>query len=123
MKYKFAILSFLTFFFNPFTSQGQTIELSKIDTSELRNIYKNFNYVPDSGYVNSKETAIKIATVILESIYGEAIKGNFPLDAVLVENNTIWVVIGTKMKGAKGGIPYIEIRKKDGQILKVAHSK
>jgi hypothetical protein len=116
MKYKFAILSFLTFFFNPFTSQGQTIELSKIDTSELRNIYKNFNYVPDSGYVNSKETAIKIATVILESIYGEAIKGNFPLDAVLVENNTIWVVIGTKMKGAKGGIPY-------GQILKVAHSK
>lgn len=98
---------------------GQKIEQQVL---ELRDSYRNFNYVPDSGYINNKEIAIRISKIILESIYGESIR-NMTFEAHLIENQTIWVVFGIRPKGMKGGNPYIEINKRDGQILKVAHSK
>ena len=100
---------------------GQKIEQEAI---ELRDFYKELNYIPDSGYVSSKEIAIKLAKVILESIYGESIKAkSLTFEAILIENESIWVVYGKRAKGIFGGNPYIEIRKRDGQILKVANSK
>jgi hypothetical protein len=45
-----------------------------------------------------------------------------PFKAKLV-NDTIWVVCGTLPKGRKGGVPYIEINKRDCKIFKVKHGK
>jgi NTF2 fold immunity protein len=93
------------------------------DAIEQRNFYSEANYMPDSGYVKNQSIATKIATIVLEAIYGESMKRHIPLEAFLVDDDTIWIVIGKKNKGVKGGTPYVEIRKKDGLILKVAHSK
>lgn len=111
---------FLFFYFTIQTyCMGQKAEQEAI---ELRDFYKDFNYIPDSGYVSSKETAIKLAKVVLESIFGESIKA-LTYEAILIEKESIWVIFGKRPLGTKGGNPYIEIRKKDGQILKVANSK
>jgi NTF2 fold immunity protein len=89
---------------------------------KLRASYKNFNFLPDSGYIANKSIAISVGKIILMSIYGELLKDR-TFDAHLIENDTIWVVFGMTPKGMKGGTAYIEIRKKDCQILKVANSK
>jgi hypothetical protein len=94
---------------------------TKQEVLNIRHSYKNFNYIPDSGYVSSEVIALKLAKVVLASIYGESTSKVY--EAHLIENDTIWVVLGINPKGTLGGIQYIEIRKKDGRILKVANSK
>lgn len=72
-------------------------------------------------YVPNEETAIKIAEAIWLPIYGVKIEKFKPYKAEL-KDNTVWVVEGT-LKEGKGGVPYIEINKKDCKILKVMHEK
>ena len=81
--------------------------------------------IPNSGtdYVPDKETAIKIAEAIWLPIYGVKIENNKPFIAQLINDNSTWVVEGTLEKGRLGGVPYIEINKKDCRILKVTHGK
>ena len=122
MKKKNFILSIVLCALAQSYCMGQKTEKEAV---ELREYYNDFNYVPDSGYIKSKEMVIKLAKIILESVYGESIK-NRVYEAHLLENETIWVVFGKQPQETKymmGGTPYIEIRKKDGQILKVANSK
>jgi NTF2 fold immunity protein len=115
--------SFLFLFFY-FTIQtyctGQNAEQ---EAMQLRDFYEGFNYVPDSGCVKNKYTAIKLAKVILESIYGEESMTELTFEAILIENKSIWLVFGKLPLDTLGGNPYIEIRKRDGLILKVANSK
>jgi NTF2 fold immunity protein len=99
---------------------GQNAEKEAI---KLREFYEGFNYIPDSGYVKNKYTAIKLAKVILESVYGEESITELTFEAILIENESIWVVFGKLPLDTLGGNPYVEIRKRDGQILKVANSK
>lgn len=73
-----------------------------------------------TDYVPNKETAIKIAEAIWYPIYGSKIEKFKPYTAELKED--IWIVQGTLLEG-KGGVPYIEINKKDCRILKVMHEK
>lgn len=82
---------------------------------------QNSNYIPREGYVPNKETAIKIAEAIWLPIYGNKIYNSKPFRAKLV-NGTIWIVEGT-LHAEKGGVPYVEIQKKDCKILKVTHGK
>lgn len=83
------------------------------------------NYVPD------EKTAIAIAEAVWLPIFGERIYESKPFVAKLHEG-TFWVVKGTlnvPKAGAdtivivKGGVPYIQIRKSDGRIQSVGHSK
>ena len=78
-------------------------------------------YIPKSGFVPNKTTAIKIAEAIWLPIYGERIYKKKPY-AVKLENG-VWIIEGTLPTNSKGGVPYIEIQKKDGKILKVMHGK
>jgi NTF2 fold immunity protein len=64
-----------------------------------------------------------LAKIILESIYGEESIKKLTFEAILIENESIWVVFGKLPLDTLGGNPYIEIRKRDGLILKVANSK
>jgi hypothetical protein len=79
-------------------------------------------YVPDEGFVPSKEVAIKIAVAVWEPIYGaEKIAKEKPYRATLADS--VWTVEGSLPKGAKGGVALARIAKKDGRILRVTHGK
>ena len=82
---------------------------------------KHMDYVDNLNYVPNQETAIKIAEVIWYPIYGVNIEKFKPFKVEL-KDNTVWIVEGT-IKEGKGGVPYIEINKKDCKILKVMHEK
>lgn len=81
-------------------------------------------YIPEEGFVPDKETAIKIAEAIWLPIYGEKIYEKQPFIATLSDDKEIWTVKGTLGKKLMlGGVPYAKIRKKDGKILEVYHTK
>lgn len=79
-------------------------------------------YVPDEGFIPSKEVAIKVAVAVWEPIYGaEKIAEEKPYRATLADG--VWTVEGSLPKGSKGGVALARIAKKDGRILHVIHGK
>ena len=83
-------------------------------------------YKPNEGYVSDNKTAIKIAEVVLSSIYGqEKIDQEKPLNAVLKDGT--WEITGTlNCPGGEhclGGVAIIEISKDDGRVLRVSHGQ
>jgi hypothetical protein len=79
-------------------------------------------HMPSENYVPNEETAIKIAEAIWYPIYGSKIENSKPYKAHM-KDSLVWIVEGTLPKGVKGGVPYIEINKKDCKILNVTHGK
>ncbi|MBS1538624.1 MAG: hypothetical protein JST20_12845 [Bacteroidetes bacterium] len=84
------------------------------------------SYVPKSGFVPDKETAIKIAEAIWLPIYGEIIYKERPFTATLNKKGN-WEVYGSFSKNHGkgvygGGVAYAEIRKKDCKIIRVIHT-
>jgi hypothetical protein len=75
---------------------------------------------PTRDYVPNAECAVKVAEAIWLPIYGPDIYKMRPYVAVL-KGDSVWVVEGTLPKRTLGGTPYIEIRKSDCKILKVAY--
>lgn len=74
-------------------------------------------------YVPNEEVAIKIAEAVWLPVYGDKIYGSKPFVAKL-KDSSVWVVRGTLPSYYEfGGVPYIEIQKKDCKILKVTHGK
>ncbi|MBE4948323.1 YbbC/YhhH family protein [Chryseobacterium culicis] len=99
--------------------------LSNFNCSSMKNDNKDIkkevtmttiDYVPDG------ETAKRIAEAIWLPIYGEDIYKQKPYLSSL-SGDSIWVVKGTLPKNYRGGVVYIEIRKRDCKILKVTHGK
>ena len=85
---------------------------------------KNENMIHQvNDYVPNEETAKKVAEAIWLPIYGDKVENLKPYKAFLSNDNKIWIVEGTLPKGRLGGVPYIEINKKDCRILKVTHGK
>jgi hypothetical protein len=80
------------------------------------------NVKSTKGFVPNEETAIKIAEAIWLPIYGEDIYEAKPY-RVSLSNNKVWIVKGTLPKNYRGGVPYIEIRKRDCKILTVTHGR
>jgi len=79
-------------------------------------------YNPKLGFVPDKATAIKIAISIWTPIYGDEVLKNKPYKVVLKKG--IWFVEGSLPANfTLGGVPYIEIQKTDGKIIKVMHGK
>jgi hypothetical protein len=78
-------------------------------------------YIPKEGFVPNDKTAIKIAEAVWFAICGDQIYTKKPFVAKL--ENGIWYIEGSLPKGYKGGVPYIEINKRDGKILKVIFEK
>ena len=76
------------------------------------------NVYPRNGYVSNEETAAKIAEAVWLSIYGERIYNQRPYNVNLFKDS-IWIVNGYVPLGTHGENAYIEIRKKDGRILRV----
>ena len=83
-----------------------------LDYSNIKTSYPSRGYIPNEG------TAVKIAEAIWVSIYGDRIYNQKPYRVNLIKDS-IWVVNGSVPGGGYGENAYIEIRKKDGRILKV----
>jgi hypothetical protein len=90
--------------------------LSSSDYSDIE------SYFPKEGIVPTAEIAVRIAESVLYNIYGkEHIEEEKPFFVNL--ENDIWLIEGRLEDDYKGGVAYIEIRKSNGEILKVTHGK
>jgi hypothetical protein len=79
-------------------------------------------YFPKEGFVPTAEIAFQIAEPLLNQIYGkETIEEEKPFSINL--ENDIWIIVGHIEEGLKGGVAYMEIRKSNGEILKVIHTE
>lgn len=94
-----------------------------VDEGLLRTNYTRFTtYCPSEGYVGTPEIAVRLADVILSSIYGEEkIAEQQPFSVNL--DNGVWAIEGYLEEGFCGGSAYIEIDQKTGAVLKLFHSK
>lgn len=102
-----------------------------IDTT-LQRAYLEYSMassMPDdwSGEVSSAEIAFRVAEPILKSGFGEEeIENQKPFSINLI-NNEIWVIDGTlhqhENEIVMGGTAYMEIRKSNGEIIKILHGK
>lgn len=66
-------------------------------------------------------SAIKIAEKSWKKKFGVMIYDSKPFYARL-KNDSVWIVKGT-LHGTTGGTPYAEIRRKDGKVLVMIHTK
>ena len=90
-------------------------ELSIADYFEYK------GYFPKEGFIPTAEVAFQVAESIFINIYGkENIEEQKPFSINL--ENDIWIIKGT-LYSRKGGVAYMEIRKSNGEILKVHHGK
>jgi hypothetical protein len=80
-------------------------------------LYKTYQ-----GDVPDSETAISIALGNWLQRYGRKIFKSKPFNAKL-NSDSIWIVSGSLKHITMGGVPYAEIRKSDGQILKITHER
>ncbi len=93
---------------------GSSAQVSVSRPSEL--------FVPEKGCIPDEATAIQVATTILKPVYGEGIQSQRPFRAELI-GDSVWAVAGTLPPSRIGGIAYIEIRKLDGSVVGMGHSK
>ena len=102
----------------PAASGGPTLQISRFKTQTNR---------PD--LISDQAMAIKIARIILSSIYGKPlIDKEEPLNCELQDG--VWIVTGTFKQHKdktrppkKGGVAEIHILKRTGEVLDVFHSK
>ena len=96
-----------------------------LDSNLSQTDYSDYEgYFPEKGLVPTAEIAVKIAEPVLKYIYGsEKIEKQKPFSVNL--DNNIWIIEGfwDKEKDMFGGVAYMEIRKSNGEILKVIHGK
>lgn len=72
--------------------------------------------------LKNKKQAIEFAKKEFIKAFGISILEMKPFQAILI-NNEIWQVKGTRPKHIIGGVPYVEVQKKDCLILKLYHTK
>ncbi|GHT26957.1 hypothetical protein AGMMS4957_22350 [Bacteroidia bacterium] len=81
--------------------------------------------IPQEGFISSPEIAAKIAEIVWTAKYPKANIQNEKPFSVKLEND-IWIIEGYWDKedhDTFGGVAYMEIRKSNGEILKVIHGK
>lgn len=132
-KFKILILILLIMFFMGCNNKNTTTfnkEKNEHDTLEFfineklssKDYLNDKGYFPKDGLVPTAEVAFQLSEYLLINLFGkETIEEQKPFSVNL--ENDIWLIEGTLEEGYKGGVAYIEIRKKNGEILKVTHSK
>jgi hypothetical protein len=113
------ILALLVMIFG-FTSSNISGE-SRYD--EILNDLRSERYIPISGVVPDEATAIKMAELIWNNMFSETILNKKPFKVKYYKKEKIWLVEGTLDDNMVGGVPYILIRKSDGRVISVWHTK
>ena len=115
-KPKFLLVVITLIFINFISINANSLQKPSYDKKDTQ-----IGFIPKKGFVPDDTTAIKIAEAVWLPIYGNIIYSKKPFKAVLKKG--VWIVEGTLPRNYQGGVPYIEIQKKDGKILKVIHGK
>lgn len=79
-------------------------------------------YFPSEGFVSTADLAFQIAEPVLINLYGKDIIVDEKSFFINLENG-IWMIKGTLKDDKDGGVTYMEIDKRSGQILKAIHTK
>jgi len=103
-------------------------QLTKAELAETRAMIKSaltdktHRQILVDRVIGDKATAIAVAEPILFKIYGKnQILGEKPYSVSLVDG--YWILGGTLPKGYKGGTFLIIFSAKDGQVIKLIHTK
>jgi len=87
---------------------------------------ENKGYIPDDGFVPDERTAIKMAKVVWEQIFGSTHliwnKYKYRIRLINEGDIEIWVIEGVGGWTSYGGGPFIKIDKTMGTILEVSHT-
>jgi hypothetical protein len=80
-------------------------------------------FMLDGGFVPNEKTALKMAKVVWEPIYGlkRLVWYRYKYSIRLVDGN-VWVIEGVSRWGGNGGGPFIKIDKNRGTILEITHT-
>lgn len=94
-----------------------------LNDSLSSSVYVSYSgYSPKDGFVSTPEIAAQIAELVLIQIYGlKNIEKQKPFSIKL--ENEIWLIEGQIQHDYQGGVAYMEIRKTNGEIIKVIHGK
>lgn len=100
----------------------------KSSSNDILDDVNTKNLQPEKGLTKlnlnlNKETAVKIAEVILSSIYGEKVLQQRPW--LITDNGTSFKIMGTfhSDRFTKGGVAEITISKSDARVLQYSHEK
>ena len=100
-------------------TQQDYIPNDSLSLSEYSSVH---GFMPEDGLIPTAELAIQVAELVLKNIYGsENIEEQPPFFINL--KNDIWIIEGNLDDGYYEGVAHIEIRKNNGEILKVIHGK
>lgn len=104
------------------SQENDKIEYILKDSLSSKDYASYDGYNPKDGFIATPEQVVKIAEVALSKIYGkENIEKQKPFSINL--ENGIWLIEGYSEDGYDGGVVYMEIKKNNGEILKVIHGK
>ena len=98
-----------------------------LDETLTTDFYEGYaGYIPAEGIVPNPKIAVGIAQSVWTGIYGKNLVEKEKPFLVNLDDD-IWIVEGTLSSNGNwitlGGTLYIEIRKSNGEIVKVFHSK
>lgn len=124
----FLIIGFVLFFVLKKEKQEPDVGTPSIVGTFQYDDYKDRNLIdfPSArflGPIPNAETAMAQAETIWTEIYGEQVKSKKPYQVFYDEEADVWLVTGTLPDGFNGGVPYIMIRKSDGEVLAIWHDK
>ena len=77
---------------------------------------------PKEAVCPTQSLPVHIAEAVWLPVYGKSIDEERPFVAELI-GDSLWIVEGSLPKQMLGGVPYIEIQKKDGKILGMIHGQ
>lgn len=123
MNKRSIILGLLIIIAVPLSILGFKLKTVETNGNILNKYGISNNYKPENGIVPDEESAIKIANTVLVSIYGDSVNNNMPFDVKFDKDYNSWVVNGTLKENEIGGVPNVIIKKSDGEIIAVWHTK
>ncbi len=68
-----------------------------------------------------QQSAVKIAEVVLVAVYGRQVLKERPW--VIKAQGEVFIIEGTLPPGYVGGVAYIEISRRNAQVIKLIHGK
>ena len=122
-NYKLFLSTFL--FYTLISCSNQN---TKNDSKEFNRIHidrRDGRMAFEHDLVSSDTSAVRIADLVLVNLFGKEIDSEKPYNVDLYKDS-IWIIRGNRPNKdlkIRGGLAYIEIRKKDGCILKVFHEQ
>ena len=113
-------------FFNPPYIKADTFSLDDYiyPNCDYHKIIEEYSSDIVLGYTPDEVTARKYAVKVWKDIYGSLSILDKPYHVSFDKENECWLVTGgQKFVFSEGGMPYIIIRKSDGNVLAVWHDK